>query len=229
MSKIDVVSLPPLDPIRLVLQSKRDIRSHETYGGMNDESHEWFYWNRLWASEVALSEYVIQEFYPNHFAGKTILELGCGCGLAGLVSAKLGGVVTFSDKVPMVMETIQEECRLNAVSNYRTQLLDWTEAHASIDQYEVVLGSEIFYDHTFLKDIRRVLVSVLSPDGIGLFCDPDRLGVEAIETFFSQDFTITITKREVEWPRRKSGQPRNQTVLLYELKKHPSVRPDKMK
>jgi len=182
MPKIETVVLPHVGTIQLVIQSKRDIRSNEKSGGLDAESNEWFYWNRVWASEVALSEYLIQEFSSDSLQGKTILELGCGTGLAGMVCGKLGGVPTFSDKVPMVMDSIHDACRLNAIPNYHTCILDWAKIPKPLDRYDLVLGSEIFYDSEFLEDICRLLVEALPTGGIGLFCDPDRLGVEAVES-----------------------------------------------
>ena len=106
MSKIEKVYFQNWGWIQLLIQSKRYIRSHKQYGDLEVESNEWFYWNRVWASEVALSDFLIQEYSPNGLFNQTILEMGCGTGLAGMVCAKLGGVPTFSDKVPMVMESI---------------------------------------------------------------------------------------------------------------------------
>jgi len=219
MSKIETVVLPQVGTIQLVIQSKRHIRSQEKFGGLDAESNEWFYWNRLWASEVALSEYLIQEFFSDTLHGKTILELGCGTGLAGMVCGKLGGVPTFSDKVPMVMDSIQDACRLNAIPNYHTCILDWAKISKPLDRYDLVLGSEIFYDNEFLEDICRLLVEVLPTGGIGLFCDPNRLGVEAVESCFTSKFQLTLRNLDVEWPRPPAEQTTTKTVLLYQLVK----------
>jgi predicted nicotinamide N-methyase len=217
MPKIEAVLLPHLGSIQLVIQSKRDIRAHEKHGEGDPESNEWFYWNRVWASEVALSEYLIQEYHPASLIDKTVLELGCGTGLAGLVSGKLGGVPTFSDKVPMVMDSIQEACRLNLISNYHTWVLDWALPGEQDVQYDLVLGSEIFYDSEFLEDICQVLMKVLAQGGMGLFCDPSRLGVEAVESCFSPQFHLTMRDLAVEWPRTSSPSTKAKTVLLYQM------------
>jgi len=219
MSKIETVVFPHVGPIQLVIQSKRDIRSNEKSGGLDAESNEWFYWNRVWASEIALSEYLIQEFSSDSLQGKTILELGCGTGLAGMVCGKLGGVPTFSDKVPMVMDSIHDACRLNAISNYHACILDWAKIPKPFNRYDLVLGSEIFYDSEFLEDICRLLVEALPTGGIGLFCDPDRLGVEAVESCFSSQFELTLKNLDVEWPRPPAKQATTKTVLLYQLVK----------
>jgi len=217
MSKIETVVLSHVGSIQLVIQSKRDIGSYEKSVGLDAEANEWFYWNRVWASEVALSEFLIQEFFPNSLNDKTVLELGCGTGLAGMVCGKLGGVPTFSDKVPMVMDSIQEACRLNAIPKYHTCVLDWAQSHEIRSRYDLVLGSEIFYDGDFLEDICRLLVQIMPAGGVGLFCDPDRLGVEAVESCFSPQFQLTMKDFEVEWPRTSPKSTKTQTVLLYQM------------
>lgn len=219
MSKTEAVILPKVGTILLVIQSKRDIRAQEKPEAMDAESNEWFYWNRVWASEVALSEFLIQEFYPDLLKDKTILELGCGTGLAGLVAGKLGGGPTFSDKVPMVMESTQEACRLNKIKNFATLILDWATPKGLTQRYDMVLGSEIFYDNMFLDDICRLLDHVLPVGGTGFFCDPNRLGLEAVEASFAKKFMLTTKDLEVEWPRIRSGNVKKKSVLLYQLVK----------
>ena len=219
MSKIEKIYFPHCGLIKLLIQSKRDIRLHEQYGDLDDESNEWFYWNRVWVSEVALSDYLIQEYSPNGLSNQTILELGCGTGLAGLVSAKLGGVPTFSDKVPMVMESIKETCRLNNVSTYYTQVLDWSIPHDFGKSYDLVLGSEIFYDSAFLEDICQLLRRLLPEGGKGLFCDPDRLGLETLESCFLKYFSISVKDLEVELPRHSFKKKKKHSVLLYQFVK----------
>jgi predicted nicotinamide N-methyase len=219
MSKVEIVEFPSLGNIQLVIQSKRDIRGYGKDKSLDAEGNEWFYWNRIWVSEIALSEILIQEFFPDSLKGKTILELGCGTGLAGMVCGKLGGVPTFSDKVPMVMESIREACSLNALSNYHTLVLDWANSQGLSHRYDMVLGSEIFYDNIFLKDICQLLDQVLPFGGTGLFCDPNRLGFDTVEACFGAKFHLTISEREVEWPREPSIHHKKKTVFLYRLVK----------
>ena len=222
MSKIEEVYFPNWGLIQLLIQSKRDIRSHKQYGDLDDESNEWFYWNRVWASEVALSEYLIQEYSPNGLIDQNILELGCGTGLAAVVCAKLGGMPTFSDKVPMAVESVKETCRLNGISTYHTEVLDWSSPHDFVKCFDLVLGSEIFYDSTFLNNICQLLREILPEGGTGLFCDPSRLGLEALESCFLEYFSISVKNLEVEWPRHPLKKRKTHSVLLYQLIKRSS-------
>ena len=62
--------------------------------------------------------------------------------------------------------------------------LDWSEKINSKERYDLVIGCEVFYDEAILADISRVLEQVLAPGGKGIFCDPNRLGLDTIELGF---------------------------------------------
>ena len=217
MSRVNTVVLPQIGNIQLLIKSKREIRAHPAYAQMESESNEWWYWNRVWHSEVALSEWLIQEFYPTKLRGKTILELGCGTGLAGIVCARLGGVPTFSDIVPMVMDSVKESCGLNEITDYQTLILDWSHPEARPGAYDMVLGSEIFYDVRFLDDLRELLKRALVANGRGVFCDPNRVGFDSLQECFSQDFQMNIQTHTVHWPQRRVAQSPQKEVFIYEL------------
>ena len=97
--------------------------------------------------------------------------------MAGVVAAQLGAFTMFSDMVPLTLEGVKETCQLNRISNFDTCTLDWSEKIASKERYDLVLGSEVFYDEAILADISHLLEQVLAPGGKGLFCDPNRLGL----------------------------------------------------
>lgn len=220
MSRVQSVLFPQIGNVQLIIKTKREIRAHPAYAQMESESNEWLYWNRVWHSEVALSEWLIQEFYPDKLRGKTILELGCGTGLAGIVCAKLGGVPTFSDIVPMVMDTVKEACELNGIEDYQTLILDWSHPEAMPGAYNMVLGSEIFYDVSFLDDLSELLKRALTIGGLGVFCDPNRLGFDTLENTFSQNFHLTVQSHTVLWPPEGAGKTQKE-VFIYELTQQP--------
>ena len=223
MSRLMPVLLPKIGTVQLVLKSKREIRAHPTYGSLMSESNEWLYWNRVWYSEVALSEWLIEEFYPDKLVGHRVLELGCGTGLAGIVAAKLGAISTFSDIVPMVMDSVSEACAANNITAYRTLLLDWSCPEAMPETYGMILGSEIFYDVSFLQDLCAVLNRGLGEGGRGAFCDPNRLGFDSLQASFSDSFRMTTQSRSVEWPKRSSGPFLEKEVFIYELSRKGST------
>ena len=140
-----------------------------------------------------------------------------------MVCAKLGGIPTFSDKILMAMETIKETCNLNGISTYHKEVLDWSIPHDFAKCFDLVLGSEIFYDSSFLGDICQLLRGLLNEGGTGLFCDPGRLGIAALEACFLNHFSISVKDAEVEWQRHPIKKRNKHSVLLYELVKRPSL------
>ena len=75
MSRVQVVTLPEIGDVSIVCKTKRDI-SVETPVKRDDESLGWGYWDRIWPSEAALSEYLIHQFFPTKLQGAKVLEIG---------------------------------------------------------------------------------------------------------------------------------------------------------
>ena len=99
------------------------------------ESFEfWIYGNR---TEVQIRQFFSEEYggmvWPaaktvgtllsansERVQGKTVLELGCGTGLSGIVAAKCGAHVLFTDKRDPsdILNNCRENCRLNGLTNF---------------------------------------------------------------------------------------------------------------
>jgi predicted nicotinamide N-methyase len=213
---VQVVTLPEIGEVSIVCKTKRDISVESPLDKRDDESLGWGYWDRIWPSEVALSEFLIHQFFPKKLTGVAVLEIGCGTGLAGVVAAQLGAFTMFSDMVPVTLEAVKETCHLNHISDFDTCTLDWSEKIESKERYDVVLGSEVFYDEAILADISHVLEQVLVPGGKGMFCDPNRLGLDTIELGFQEKFILSVDKIPLNWTPRK-GTAVKKMVYLYEL------------
>lgn len=108
----------------------------------------------LWASGGELAKYLIGKG-PEYFAGKRVLELGCGCGLAGLTCAAMGAKETrLTDQV---IEGAVTNLALNATAlpeltlgeRCRVEKLRWgnAEDYAAADgPYDVIVGSDIMQE-----------------------------------------------------------------------------------
>jgi len=216
VSHVKVVTLPKIGDISIVCKTKRDISAETPLDKRDDESLGWGYWDRIWPSSVALSEYLIHQFFPSKLTGVNVLEIGCGTGLPGVVAASLGAFTMFSDMVPVTLEAVKETCHVNHISNFATRTLDWSEKIQSKERYDLVIGCEVFYDEAILPDIARVLEQVLAPEGKGIFCDPNRLGLDTIEQEFQEKFNLSIEHIPLTWPPRK-GRGVEKMVYLYEL------------
>ncbi len=216
MSRVQIVTLSEIGEISIVCKTKRDISIETPLDKRDDESLGWGYWDRIWPSSVAFSEYLIRQFFPTKLTDMKVLEIGCGTGVPGVIAAKLGAFTMFSDMVPVTLEAVKETCRLNHISKFDTCTLDWSKKIQSKERYDVVLGCEVFYDEAILADIAQVLEQVLAPGGKGIFCDPNRLGLDSIELAFQEKFHLSIKQIPLNWPPRKASQI-EKMVYLYEL------------
>ncbi len=216
LSYVKVVTFPKIGDVSIVCKTKRDISEETPLDKRDDESLGWGYWNRIWPSSLALSEYLIHQFFPGKLTGTKVLEIGCGTGVPGVVAAQLGAFTMFSDMAPVTLEAVKETCGLNHIGNFSTCTVDWSEKFQSKERYDVVLGCEVFYDEAILSDISRLLEQVLAPGGKGFFCDPNRLGLDTIELAFQEKFTVLVKQIPLNWsPQQKKIS--NKNVYLYEL------------
>lgn len=123
---------------------------------------------QIWYAAVGFAQYVASN--PSLVRGKTVLELGAGLGLPGLVAGKVGGLVTLSEfgyegKVGGTMVEKADEKRLvpsalldnlkyninlnNASSTVNVRHLDWydyvndVKATEKEEQYDLIIGSDL--------------------------------------------------------------------------------------
>lgn len=216
MSHVTVVTLPKIGDVPIVCKTRRDISVETPLDSRNDESLGWGYWDRIWPSEAALSDFLIHQFFPTKLQSTKVLEIGCGTGLAGIVAAQLGAFTMFSDMVPITLEAVKESCRLNHINSFDTWILDWSQTIEPKGPYDLVLGSEVFYEEGILAGISHILEQVLAPKGKGLFCDPNRLGLDTIERGFKEKFIVAIEEIPLNWPPRK-GAGGEKMGFLYQL------------
>ena len=133
-------------------------------------------WWGVTTSALALARHIEASY---DVRGKTLLELGSGVGLSGLVAAIKGARVTFSDYVPEALHI----ARLNAIANGVQQedaefkILDW-EFPSLRGQFDMIIGSEILYEYFFHSSLSDLILSALREDGVLLLADRHRMVVD---------------------------------------------------
>lgn len=135
------------------------------------------YWAELWPSALALARYVWQRA---EVGNQTVLELGCGLGLPGLVAAKKGGRVTLTDYEPDALLFARYHAVLNGCGDIRCQLLDWRVPTLQ-ETFSWVLASDVLYEKQNVLLLFSCLQQFLKPDGRFVLADPHR---PAAEGFF---------------------------------------------
>lgn len=125
----------------------------------------------LWPSGIALAYEIGSR--GESLAGKTILELGAGTGLPGIVAASFGAIVTQTD----LQETAMNVCRTNGLENgavgIEYRLVDWTDWQDDF-RYDYIIGSDILYGDSLHEPLRHIFGTNLAPGGRLLLSDPLR-------------------------------------------------------
>ncbi|XP_010418425.1 PREDICTED: methyltransferase-like protein 23 [Camelina sativa] len=138
----------------------------------------------VWPCSVILAEYVWQ--HSSRFRGSSILELGAGTSLPGLVAAKVGANVTLTDDAtkPEVLENMRRVCELNKL-NCNVMGLTWGVWDAPIFDLRpnIILGADVLYDSSAFDDLFATVSFLLqsSPDAVFITTYHNRSGHHLIE------------------------------------------------
>lgn len=126
----------------------------------------------LWESSVALAKVLAKRGRPG-LEGRTVLELGCGVGLAGLVAAAHGARVVMTDYLPVALIIAAENARRNALQNVEVQLADWRDLSGG-ERFDLIIGADIAYETEMHGALLKVLATGLAAHGEVLLADPSR-------------------------------------------------------
>uniref|UniRef100_A0A8C8VNL3 EEF1A lysine methyltransferase 3 n=1 Tax=Pelusios castaneus TaxID=367368 RepID=A0A8C8VNL3_9SAUR len=113
----------------------------------------------VWEAALALCKYFEEQ--KLNFRGKTVIELGAGTGIVGILATLLGGDVTITD-LPLALKQIQENVHRNVPAEHSAQArvcaLSWGLDHEEfLRDYDFILGADIVY----LKDTYSLLIKTL--------------------------------------------------------------------
>ncbi|CAI5737345.1 unnamed protein product [Hyaloperonospora brassicae] len=149
----------------------------------------------VWPAAPALCQYLVQH-RASLPSGPTVVELGAGCGLTGLVVAQLRphAVVTFTDHDPGVLKVIehnvQQQERVQATCY--TQSLRWGPdgmqeiqalVHGQRGQQtgggetrhtQLIVASDVIYAHEVVALLFWTVDRLLSTSGVWLMCSSFR-------------------------------------------------------
>jgi predicted nicotinamide N-methyase len=125
--------------------------------------------------------------------GVSLLELGAGTGLPGIVAATLGARVVQTDKNAGALVV----CRRNAERNgvvLEQRAADWTAWHEA-DTYDLIVGADILYGDSLHPRLRHIFETNLAPGGRLLLADPFRpASFELLEAMAANGWNVAFNK-----------------------------------
>jgi methyltransferase-like protein 23 len=179
------------------LQFFRDLLNHIPYGVA------------LWPSAIALAYELASR--GEELTGKTVLELGAGTGLPGIVAASLGARVVQTDRQELAMTVCRRNCHENNIAAIEHRLVDWTDWHDE-SRYDWIIGSDILYGEPMHSPLQHIFETNLAPGGRILLSDPFRgTSLHLLEGLQEQGWNVVASK----WSLGDEDNPR--PIGVFEL------------
>jgi predicted nicotinamide N-methyase len=142
--RLPVSEVPDLPGLRLHLAGPRS-RLSELDGPSP-------YWAHLWGGGLALGRFLRER--PEAVAGRRVLDLGTGSGVAAIVAAQAGALVTAVDVDPRAVTATRMNAALNGVSLEARQ----ADLLGGIPpRMDLVLVSDLFYDADLARRVAPFL------------------------------------------------------------------------
>ncbi len=167
------------------------------------------YWADLWPSAQILAN----EVALMRLAGLRVLELGCGLGVVAIGATFAGGDVTATDYYYDALEFAKVNVADATGKRIATRMVDWTEMPEDLGKFDVVLASDVLYEHRYAAMVAEAIARTLVKGGEAIVADPGRIALD--------EFREECAERGIA----SEGDPRpfregeiSQTITLWKLR-----------
>lgn len=133
-------------------------------------SAQWSLFGHVWPAGRLLAEAVA----TRDIAGKRILELGCGLGLASLVLRRRGADIVASDYHPLAETFLAYNSALNELPAVPYRTLRWGTPNEGLGHFDLVIGSDILYERDHAERLSELVRDHANPGCEVLITDPGR-------------------------------------------------------
>jgi len=157
------------------------------------------YWAWLWpASRLLAAKVAAWKPVDGGDEPPTVLELGCGLGLVGLVAAEGGYRVIMSDYDEDALAFAAENARRNGIDGSTTRLVDWREVYYDL-RVDRIVAADVLYESRNLRPVADFMQRHLAPGGFALLGDPNRLTADSFERVARQSgLSVRVSRVELE-------------------------------
>ena len=137
------------------------------------------YFGAIWPAALALAGFLEQPEWAAKLPGKSVLEIGCGLAVPGIIAAKHGASVVVSDNHPDVPRFLERNVALNEPVS-----LDFSDGDAvtNVDKrYDMVIASDVLYEARLVQVFAEKMSRLVTPEGVCLMADPGRPYIQQFE------------------------------------------------
>jgi predicted nicotinamide N-methyase len=133
-------------------------------------SATWSLFGGVWpATQVLATEVSVAAL-----AGKRVLEIGCGIGLASIVLHKMGVDITASDYHPRAQEFLDRNVLSNGLAPIKFQLIDFEQQNPLLGMFDLIIASDVLYQPQQAQSLSRFISAHSSDDVEIIVVDPGR-------------------------------------------------------
>lgn len=131
------------------------------------------YWADLWPAARALATALLAEAG----SGRTLLEMGCGLGLATIAAMDAGFEVTATDYYEDALHVARANAARNVGSEPAVRMVNWRDWPTDLGRFDVVVAADVLYEREYAALVARCIATALAANGEAIVADPGRLAL----------------------------------------------------
>jgi len=162
------------DDLDIHVLTLRDKQQFCDTGGIAEalgiSSATWPLFGVLWPSGEILA-HLMSDF---EIAGKRILEVGCGIGLASLVLNHRSADITATDHHPEVESFLQKNAKLNDDREIPFVRTGWSDEDSGLGEFDLIIGSDLLYEREYIDLLAAFIDQHAKPHCDVIIVDPGR-------------------------------------------------------
>lgn len=160
----------------------------------------------VWPPALLLAEYLDLRLIPGlgDLSACNVLELGAGCGLVGLVAARLGAKVCFLTDLEVALATLAGNVSMNGWHDdavVSVAALDWNAPVLPSCAFGLIIASECIYDEDMAEPLLRTMHSACSDGTVCLVAGI--IGGAALDAF--RRYSAELFERREVLPHLRAG------------------------
>ncbi len=133
------------------------------------------YWADLWPSAQILA----REVRTMRLSGQRLLELGCGLGVVAIAASMAGARVTATDYYDDALQFATLNVADATGDTIAARMVDWTALPPDLGKFDVVLASDVLYEHRYAPLVANAIATTLVRGGEAIVADPGRIALDA--------------------------------------------------
>lgn len=129
------------------------------------------YWADIWPSSLIMAARLAED----EGGGRTLLELGCGLGIACIAAASVGYEVLATDYYADALRFTRANVARTLGQDVATRLVDWRAMPDDLGRFDRVVAADVLYERPYGALVAEVIAATLAPRGRAIIADPGRV------------------------------------------------------